>query len=195
MNELTSQQRAALDLLAEEGRDDALTIDRLTPLVYQELRSMARSQLAREDGHPTLQTTAVVHEAYLKLAGSARVTRRGRAYFFAAAARAMRQVLVERARRRGAQRRGGGARSVTLDEETMATDAYAERFVDLDAALEELRARSPRQMRVVECRFFGGLSVDETAEALEVSARTVMYDWSMARAWLQRELGGEEDGP
>jgi RNA polymerase sigma-70 factor, ECF subfamily len=171
--------------LASAG--DAEALDRLVPLLYDELRAMAHRQLLAES-EPTLQTTALVHEAYLKLAGG-RSTARGRAYFFAAAAQAMRQVLIDRARRRQAAKRGGSAERVTLGEQDAAVDAYSIELLELDDALRRLAVRSARQARVVEYRFFAGMSVNETAEALGVSSRTVEADWAIARAWLFRELG------
>ncbi len=150
---------------------------------------MAHSQLAREGNNATLNTTGLVHEAYLKLVDGAGVTRRGKAYFFAAAAGAMRQVLVEAARRRNRHKRGGGERPVTLDDNQLSVDGFAAEILDLDSALGRLEQQHPRPARVVECRFFGGLDVDQTAELLEVAPRTVDRDWALARAWLNRELG------
>jgi RNA polymerase sigma factor (TIGR02999 family) len=159
------------------------------PLVFDELHEIARRQLARERANVTLQTTALVHEAYLKLVGDTRVTRRGRAYFFAAAARAMRQVLVDAARRRAAGKRGSGFPLVSLSGcESEAIETFGSELLDLERALEELGGLNPRHMRVVECRFFGGMSVEETAAALDVSERTVKSDWALARAWLHRAL-------
>jgi RNA polymerase sigma-70 factor, ECF subfamily len=181
-------QTTALLVTADSGEGAAL--DRLIPLIYDELREMAHRQLVRERHNDTLQTTGLVHEAYLKLADDTKVTRRGRAYFFAAAARAMRQVLVDRARRRNAAKRGGGVHEVSLDEEQVAVDDFVAELLDLDRALDQLAALNPRHARVVECRFFAGMSVEETAEALDVSPRTVKYDWALARAWLFDALGG-----
>ncbi len=178
-------------VLATADAAGASTLERLVPLIYDQLREMARRQLAHERRDLTLQTTALVHEAYLKLVDDARVTRRGRAYFFAAAARAMRQVLVDHARRRRAVKRGAGAEAVTLDEEQLAVDEFAAEVLDLDRALEQLARLNPRHARVVECRFFAGLSVEETADALDVSARTVKADWALARAWLYETLRGD----
>lgn len=179
-------------VLAAPGADGGRAIDRLVPVVYDELRALARRQLAREHRPgATLQTTALVHEAYVRLVGSTRVPARGRAYFFAAAARAMRQVLVDHARRRDADKRGGGAEPASLGPDEVAVDAFAVEVMDLDRALNALAALEPRQARVVECRFFGGLSVEETAAALEISPRTVKYDWALARAWLYRTLVGD----
>ena len=183
---------AVTDLLSAaqlEGRD---VFEELLPLVYDELRQMAHRHLAREHRQRTLNTTGLVHEAYLKLVDSARVPVKSRAYFFAAAARAMRQVLVDAARRRGRLKRGEGEAPLNLEDFQVAVDDFAAELRDLDEALERLTALFPRQARVVECRFFGGLSVEETAEALELAPRTVKRDWSLARAWLYRELRGED---
>lgn len=165
--------------------DETALVDALVPLVYDELRGIAHHLLAAEARSPTVQTTVLVHEAYLKLARDQRLPERGRAYFFAAAARAMRQVLVEAARRRGRLRRGGGERALSLDNVEIAVD---DRLLEVDAALSRFAETYPRQARVLECRYFAGLSVEETAEALSLSARTVKRDWSLAQAWLFREL-------
>lgn len=177
-------------LEAAEGGEPG-SLDRLVPLLYDELRAIAHRQLEREQGPRTLRTTALVHEAYLRLAGDDGVAGRGRAYFFAAAAKAMRRVLVDRARRRKATKRGGDAEVITLDSQDAAVDAFAVELLDLDRALRRLERRSGRQAQVVEYRFFGGMSVLETAEALGVSTRTVESDWAMARAWLFDALGSE----
>ncbi len=173
---------------AQPGEPD--TMDRLLPVVYEELREMAHRQRIRERGSLTLNTTALVHEAYLKLVDQTKITKKGRAYFFAAAARSMRQVLVDYARRRKAEKRGGGQKPLDLDEQQIAVDAFAVEIVDLDDALERLAALNPRHAGVVECRFFGGLTIEETAAALGVSSRTVKYDWALARAWLYDALRG-----
>lgn len=187
MSVVSAQARATSLLRFAESSGDE-TLDRLIPLLYQELKRMARRQLVREESAHTLRTTDLVHEAYLRLVDQAQVTQRGRAYFFAAAARAMRQVLIDRARRRRAAKRGGGEADLDIDAATVAVDAFADSLVDLDEALEELAKLSPRQARVVECRYFGGMSVEVTAEALGVSPRTVKYDWALARAWLYGTL-------
>lgn len=166
-------------------------MDRLLPLVYDELRGMAHGYLLRERRGHTLSTTALVHEAYLKLVDRTRTPIESRAYFFGAAARAMRQVLVDRARHRMRQKRGGGQRPVTLEERHLLADHFAADLLDLDEALRRLAEIEPRAARVVECRFFGGLTVEETAEVLDVSSRTVKRDWIMAKAWLYRELRGK----
>jgi RNA polymerase sigma factor (TIGR02999 family) len=185
--ELTSRDRTTA-LLEPATEGERPSLDALLPLVYDELRSLAHGQLLGEATGHTLETTALVHEAYVRLVDDTRVTRKGRAYFFGAAARAMRQVLVDHARRYTAKKRGGGARPVSLDAATIAVDQFADELLDLDRALDALAERNARHARVVECRFFGGLSVEETAEALDVSPRTVKYDWALARAWLHDAL-------
>jgi RNA polymerase sigma-70 factor, ECF subfamily len=184
----TSHNTSVTAILESTSGDDRSAIDRLVPLIYEELRALARRQLRGEHAEHTLQTTALVHEAYLKLAGG-RIRGRGRAYFYAAAAQAMRQVLVDRARRRRAAKRGGGAEPVTLGAADAEVDSYAIELLELDAALTRLARLSERQVQVVEHRFFAGMSVRETAEALGVSTRTVEADWALARAWLFAQLG------
>lgn len=193
-----TRQEAITALLesAEAGGGDP--IDRLWPLIYDDLRVLAHRQLLREQPGHTLVTTALVHEVYLKLADSSRVASRGRAYFFAAAARAMRQILVDHARARRRLKRGEGkAGPLSGADQTeaamLAVDDFAAEILDLHEALEKLTAESPRAARVVESRFFGGMSVEETAEAIGVSPRTVKNDWALARAWLFRELAGRSE--
>jgi RNA polymerase sigma-70 factor (ECF subfamily) len=169
----------------------AATLDELMPLVFEELRRLARRQLGREHQRQTLQTTDLVHEAYLRLANHPEVLAHGRAYFYAAAARAMRHVLVDAARKRGATKRGSGAPMLSLDENRAAADTYGAELLELDEALERLALRNPRHARTVECRFFGGMSIEDTATALGVSPRTVKSDWALARAWLYDELRGD----
>jgi RNA polymerase sigma factor (TIGR02999 family) len=179
--------------LRDTAPDDLGTVDHLVPLIYDELRAMAHRQLRSERAEHTLHTTALVHEAYLRLVEDKEVTSRGRAYFFAAAARATRQVLVDYARRHKALKRGGGARALDIeDQHHLSVAAYAEELIDLDEALSRLAELNPRQAHVVECHFFGGLTVEETANALGVSPRTVHYDWALARAWLYDALGGSD---
>ncbi len=172
------------------GRDEAPLpdLDDLIPLIHDELRQLARRQLRREGGRITLQTTELVHEAYLRLARDPRVTARGQAYFHAATARAMRQVLVDASRRRTAAKRGNGVAALRLEEDTGQVDAYSSELLELDLALEELERRNPRLARTVECRFFGGMTVEDTATALGVSPRTVKSDWALARAILHQAL-------
>jgi RNA polymerase sigma-70 factor (ECF subfamily) len=166
---------------------------RLMPLVYDELRRLADHYLRRERPDHTLQPTALVHEAYLKLIDQTRVDWQNRAHFFGVAAQLMRRILVDHARRHQAEKRGGFRQKLTLDE---AVDYSRTRDVDLvklDDALTALAQFDARQSRVVELRFFGGLTIEETAEALSVSPATVKVDWSMAKAWLRREIGGGDD--
>ena len=172
-------------LLEAAVAGDSGALDRLVPLMYEDLRRVARRQLDREGGGHTLQTTALIHEAYLKLAGGGNVGATSRAHFLAIAARAMRQVLVDYARRRKAAKRGGGVISVTLGDEAQPADASAEDLLALNEALEQL---DPRQRQVIECRFFGGMEEKDIAEALGVSERTVRRDWVKARAWLHQAL-------
>jgi RNA polymerase sigma-70 factor, ECF subfamily len=165
------------------GDQDAL--DRLVPLVYDDLRRLAHRQLGREGRGHTLQTTGLVHEAYLKLAGGAGVGAANRAHFLAIAARAMRQVLVDYARRRKEEKRGGGIVNVTLNDGDHGMDVSSDDLLALDDVLGQLE---PRQRQVVELRFFGGLEEKDIAEALGVSERTIRRDWVKARAWLYRAL-------
>ena len=174
-------------LLIEWRQGDESALDRLTPIVYAELRRMARRQMRQQRPGHTLQTTALVHEAYLRLAGGPHKELQNRAHFFGLAATAMRHILVDRARARQAGKRGGAYQPVTFDEGVIATERAAE-FVALYYALTTLTTLHPRQSRVVEMRYFGGLSVEETAEVLHVSSDTVMRDWRAAKTWLHREL-------
>jgi RNA polymerase sigma factor (TIGR02999 family) len=172
-------------LLEAVEAGDGSALNQLVPLVYEDLRRLARRQLDREAGGHTLQTTALIHEAYLKLAGGGSVGASSRAHFLAIAARAMRQVLVDYARRRKAAKRGGGAISVTLGDQAQPADASAEDLLALDEALQQLDSR---QRQVIECRFFGGMEEADIAAVLGVSERTVRRDWVKARAWLYQSL-------
>lgn len=175
-------------ILADMAGGDAEAMDRLLPLVYDELRELARREMQKErDGH-TLAATAVVHEAYLRLAELDQISWEGRAHFFGTAAVAMRRVLISYARSRNAKKRGSGVVPASLDDVVVAARERPEQVLALDEALTRLHEVSPRQARVVECRFFAGMSLDETAEALGVSNATVRRDWTVARAWLNREL-------
>ncbi len=166
------------------------SIDDLVLEVYDDLRRMAHRQLRAERADHTLSTTALVHEAYLKLARLDRIRWQNRAHFCAEAARAMRRILVDYAVRRGAQKRGGTRTRVELDQLRAITDRDASQLLALHAALQVLEREHPRHARVVECRFFGGMSVPEVSEALGLSPATVKRDWQLARAWLNRELDG-----
>ena len=171
----------------KQGRRAAF--DELLPQVYDELRRVAHFQLRNERADHTINTTALVHEAYLKLVDRRQMDWQSRAHFYAVAAMAMRQILVSYARRRKADKRGGGAVHVAFDEALGAfSDERAEELLALDEALVRLEAINPRHVRIVECRFFGGLTVVETAEALGVSPITVKRGWGMARAWLKDAL-------
>jgi RNA polymerase sigma factor (TIGR02999 family) len=168
------------------GRSEAMT--RLFPLVYDELRRIAHCHLLGQGEGHTLDTTGLVHEAYLRLVDRTRVEWNDRRHFYAAASRAMRHILVDHARRHHAAKRGGGRPVVELVDGTVAVEERAELLVALDEALQRLEALDERLGRVVECRFFGGLSEEETAEVLGVTARTVRRDWTKAKGWLYREL-------
>lgn len=165
-------------------------LDELFPIVYGELERVAHRQLRGERTDLTLNTTALVHETYLKLVGLDRIEWQNRAHFFAVAARAMRRVLIDHAVRRGAEKRGGGLQRLSLDETMLLTEERAEELLALDEALRRLEKLSERHVRIVECRFFAGMSIEETAEVLGVSTATVKREWALARAWLHRELGG-----
>lgn len=169
------------------GDEDAL--DRLVPLVYDELRALARHRLRAERGDHTLQATALVHEAYVRLVG-ADLELADRAHFFAVAARTMRRILVDHARAKGREKRGGGERPVTLPED-VAEDAPSEELLALDEAIARLSTLSERKAQVVELHYFGGLTYPETAAALHISEATVDRDLRMAKAWLATELRGE----
>jgi RNA polymerase sigma factor (TIGR02999 family) len=173
-------------------RGEAGALERLLPHVYQELKGIARRQLARSKGaRSTLDTTALVHEAYLKLANQARLSLRDRAHFLGVAGRAMRQLLVDRARRRLAEKRGGSQPTVALGGRELPVESQSEAILALEEALERLAATHERSVRVVECRFFVGLTEEETAEALDVSVRTVQRDLILARDRLRRDLAPE----
>ncbi|MGH7460919.1 MAG: sigma-70 family RNA polymerase sigma factor [Longimicrobiales bacterium] len=179
---------ALTELLLKAGRGDRTALDRAFPLVYDELRRLARHQLRREpDGH-TLSTTALVHEAYLRLIDQTRADWRDRAHFLAVAATAMRRILIDYARRHRSSKRGGELRRVPLEEKDMPLVERADVLVALDDALTRLAALDARQARVVECRYFGGLTEEETAQALAISPRTAKRDWAKARSWLYQEI-------
>jgi RNA polymerase sigma factor (TIGR02999 family) len=182
-------------LLAAWRAGDAAARDRLVPLVYAELRRMAHGYMRDERPGHLLQTTALVHEAYLRLVDVTRVDWRSRNHFFAVSAQMMRRILVEAARRRHADKRGGDATHVALDECAVGAGEPSMDVLALDEALERLTTLDARKARVVELRYFAGLSVEETANVLEVSAETVMRDWRMARLWLRRELSRSLGAP
>jgi RNA polymerase sigma factor (TIGR02999 family) len=178
------------ELLRAYAAGDAAAFDRLVPLVYDDLRRVARQQLRRGSRGAVLDTTALVHEVWFKLSDGGAVAWQDRGHFLAVSARAMRQVIVDEARRRNAGKRGGGQVDAVLDEGRVASPSDAFRVLAIDQALDRLAARSPRLAQVVECRFFAGLGEEETAEALGVSLRTVQREWTRARAWLREDLSG-----
>ncbi len=184
-------------LLREWGDGDPAALDALVPAIYEELRRLAHAHMRREHGDRTLGTTALVHEAYLELAADAPAFE-NRAHFFGVASKVMRRVLIWRARARRAEKRGGGVRPRTLDPvgdgafdpaSNPAIQEELDRMLSVDAAVRELEAIEPRQVRVVECRYFTGLTIPETAEALGISEATVKREWQAARDWLEDRLG------
>lgn len=191
----TSSPQEITELLVAWGNGDEAALEKLTPLVYQELRRLAGGYLKRERPDHTLQTTALVHEAYLRLIDWKNVKWQNRAHFFGISAQLMRRILVDFARSRQFAKRGGKERHVSLEEASVVAPGRPVDIVALDDALKALWDLDQRQSRVVELRFFGGLSIAETAEVLKVSEGTVRRDWSVAQAWLHRELssGGRDD--
>lgn len=182
-------------LLLDHQAGDARAFDRLFPIVYDELHRIAHRHLQRERAGHTLKTTALVHECYLDLADHEGSTWEGRAHFLAVASKAMRHILIDYARKRNAQKRGGGQHRVTLDEGMMSVEAQAAELLSLNDALSQLEALDARLAQVVECRFFGGMTVQETALALGTSERTVRRDWQRAKAYLYRTLHPDSPPP
>jgi RNA polymerase sigma factor (TIGR02999 family) len=180
-------------LLVAHGSGQADALERLVPLIYDDLRRVARAQLGRYRPGDTMNTTGLVHDAYVRLIDQSRATYRDRGHFFAVCAIAMRQIIVDYARRRGRQKRGGDRVQVPLDEVTGPAAREASHVLDVDEALQKLATQNPRLARVVECRFFAGLSEEETAQALNVSVRTVQREWFKARAWLRAELNDGDE--
>jgi len=189
--EASSSAGTVTQLLHRWSRGDAGALERLLPLVEAELRRLARAYMGRERRDHTLQATALVNEAFLRLTSARRLRWQDRAHFLGISARLMRRVLVDHARARGYQKRGGDARRVALDETVLVSPGPAIDLLAVDHALDVLAATDPRKARVVEMRFFGGLSVEETAEVLHVSPDTVKRDWRLAKLWLLRELKGD----
>ena len=175
-------------LLSNWRNGDRAAFDSLFSLVYDELRTIASSYMSRERPDHTLQTTALVNEAYIKLVGQPDALWENRVYFFAIAAKIMRQILIDHARTRHYAKRGGGAVKISLDETATLSDQRADELVALDDALKRFEAIDPRKAQVVELRFFGGLTIEETAEFLNVSRNTIIRDWEMARAWLYQQI-------
>ena len=198
---MSDEIRATVSRLIDELRKgNRAALDELFPLIYEELRALARRQHQRWRSDPTLNTTALVHELYLKLEGQKHLQSTDRAYFFAVAAKAMRNILCNYARHRKAQKRGHGAAKVDLDDLTVPpepphdglSEAQADMLAQLEEALRRMERIDKRGTEVVECRFYGGMTVEETAVALGISARTVKRDWQLAQAWLHREMKLQE---
>lgn len=187
-----TQVTQALDALS---RGDSRAIDRLLPLVYDELRRVAASYLKNEPQGAALQATAIVHEAFIKLCGQRDANWNGKTHFFAVSAQAMRRILVDQARGRSREKRGGDWQRIELRDDVAISDSHAEDILDLDEALEELNEFDSRMAQIVELRFFGGLTMQEVADQLGVSKGTVEGDWTVARAWLRRQLSNKETPP
>jgi RNA polymerase sigma-70 factor (ECF subfamily) len=189
----TQSPHEVTHLLQAWRHGDAAALDRLIPLVYDELHRLAHCYMAREWANDTLQTTALVHEAYLRLIDANHVEWKSRVHFFAISANLMRRILVEFARSRGSHKRGGDVQKVPLDEAAILSPHPDENLLALDCALNALAAFDPRKAKVVELRFFGGMTEEETAEAMGISSDTVLRDWKSAKLWLYREMRhGEE---
>ena len=188
MDEPTVSPHRVTQLLQQWSHGDDAALAEVAPLIYEELRRLAHYQMAGQRADHTLQTTALVNEAYLRLADQTNPNWQDRAHFFAVAARAMRQILVNYARSNQAQKRGGGGARIELDEAALISPEQSKEIVDLHEALEELATLDSRKAEVVELKYFGGLDYDEIAEVLKVSKITVRRDWEFARAWLLKEL-------
>jgi RNA polymerase sigma factor (TIGR02999 family) len=184
----TPSAKEITQLLLAWSEGDQAALEQLIPLVYDELRRLASGYLCGERPGHTLQTTALINEAFLRLIEWKNVEWQNRAHFFGVAAQLMRRILVDYARSRHYLKRGGAAHQVSLDEAAIVAEEVSEQLVALDEALKRLAEADPRKSQIVELRYFGGLSVEETAEALKVAPRTVRREWSLARAWLYREL-------
>jgi RNA polymerase sigma-70 factor, ECF subfamily len=189
----TPSSHQVTQLLLAWGSGDAAAFNELMPLVYAELRTLAGRQMQRERSGHTLQATALVHEAYLRLIDQRQVHWQNRAQFFAVAAQVMRRVVVDYARKRRRIKRGGGTPHLSLDEAALLTPSQSPQVLELDEALYRLAAVDERKSRVVEMRYFGGLSVEEVAAVLGVSENTVISDWAVAKAWLRRELESQSE--
>ena len=187
----TPSPRDIPQLLADWSNGDKAALDKLVPMVYEELRRLASYYVRRERAGCTLQTSALVNEAYLKLIDQRDVRWRDRTHFFAIAAQLMRRVLIDHARRHLYAKRGGGAYELSLDEAALVSEEPAAELIALDDALNELAVLDPRKSQIVEMRFFGGMSAEEVAEALGVSLRTIEREWRKAKAWLHRALENE----
>jgi RNA polymerase sigma-70 factor, ECF subfamily len=187
----SSSPEELTQLLVAWGDGNQEALEKLMPLVYEELRRLAHNYMRREHPGHTLQTTALVNEAYFRLVDQKRMRWQNRAHFFAISAQLMRRILVDHARSHHYAKRGGGAHKVSLDEGAVVAQGQAADLIALDDALRSLAAIDERKSSIVELRFFGGLNIEETAEALKISPRTVMREWSMAKAWLYRTISYE----
>lgn len=188
----SAPQQEVTQLLADWSDGDEGALDKLIPLVQPELHRLAHHYMSRERTGHTLQTTALLNEAYLQLVDDSTRNWQNRTHFMATAAQLMRRIMVDHARERCSLKRGGGALRVTLDDAALVTEKRSEELLALDEALERLAAQDPRKSRIVELRYFGGLTEEETAAFLKLSDRTVRREWRMARTWLYRALSGEE---
>jgi RNA polymerase sigma factor (TIGR02999 family) len=190
----SSTRQEVTQLLGRWSGGDEGALEKLFPLVEPELHRLAHYYMSQERAGHTLQTTAILNEAYLRLVDNSTPTWQNRSHFVAVAAQVMRRIMVDHARKRRSLKRGGGAIKVALDEVALVTEARSEELLALDDALETLAEQDPRKSRIVELRYFGGLTVEETAEFLKLSLRTVEREWTMAKAWLYRALNEEETG-
>jgi RNA polymerase sigma factor (TIGR02999 family) len=188
MDEPSVSPHRVTELLAQWSHGDNAALTQLSPLVYEELRRLAHHHMGGQRSDHTLQTTALVNEAYLRLADQTNPSWQNRAHFFAVAARAMRQILVSYARSQRAQKRGGGALKIELDEAALVSSQESKQIVELHEALEQLSTLDSRKAQVVELKYFGGLNYDEMAEVLKISPITVRRDWEFAKVWLYTEL-------
>ena len=186
----TTRQQEVSQLLLDWSDGDQTALDKLIPLVYQELHGLAHHYMRHERPGHTLQTTALVNEAYMRLADYKNLRWQSRVHFFAVAAQIMRRILVEHARSRNSAKRGGGIDKLSLDETAVISPTRSSEVVAVDDALHRLESWDPRKGKIVELRFFGGLSIDETAEVMKVSATTVQREWRAAKAWLHRTITG-----
>jgi RNA polymerase sigma factor (TIGR02999 family) len=187
---MTPASHEITQLLKDWGDGDQSARDQLVPLVYDELRRMAHRHMRKERPGHTLQTSALVNEAFVKLVNQKEVRWQNRAHFFGLAAQMMRRILVDHARSRHYAKRGGSAQQVSFDDALIVSQERADEVVALDDALQELAQLDQRKSKIVELRFFGGLSIEETAELLDVSPGTVMRDWTLAKAWLHKQITG-----
>lgn len=188
---MSSTEQDVTKLLRDWSDGEQKAFDELLPIVYNELRRLAHNYLNRERSDHTLQTTALVHEAYLKLVDQREVKWQNRAHFFAISAQAMRRILIDKARRHAAVKRGEAPEKLSLDDALNLSTDSDETMLALDEALNELETIDPQQSRVIELRYFGGLTIEETAEVMNLSPATIKREWAMARAWLYKKITGE----